>query len=476
MCSIVRIKGKFNSIRVHRDSLFGRDNIMQDILSAKGGEQFGAKIIFLGKPEIISIEDKVYNIFLKKLYEFFEECDNDRQTTLIIHSRQAPEMESRTILNQPYTCNDHYNDVIAVHGTIPNVHEVELELGIKIPVDTDIFNFLPFNDAVRVTESLGGKISAISIYEVYTNGLGLYSFEFDELEIVTNISSKYYNMDKYDFKNMKQVKGKILPEFDRPERIIILSTGGLDITTSSMKVFEETVELYSASNQPTSPHKVEHWYFDWGSNAAEKEIETVNQLINMHYKNNKFYDNILEFEQLETFGLKGLFQSVLSMTGNTKTRISDPDAIGGGHNEAEEAISYVPYRNTYLMTTAAVIAEHRYPNEKVQFVIGANLSEGMIYLDNSTEWLAAMTRTIKVGGQKCFNFRISAPFATDTKTNMLKKSKDNIKQFQRATGFDIDKHTFSCYFPDEDGKKCGKCGSCILKANAIEKSGINKDV
>lgn len=470
MCSIVRIKGRFNSIRMNRYSLFSKDNIMQDILLAKGGEQFGAKLKFRGRSEIISIEDKNINRFLNKLHSYFEAGDNNDQIAVLLHSRQAPEMENNTVLNQPYY-NSEEETIIAVHGTIPGVDKIEQEYGIKIPVDTDIFNFLPFDDAVRVTEELGGKISAISINDIYTNGLGLYSFKISELEIVTNISQKHYNMDKFDFVNIKQVKGKLLPNLNNPERIIILSTGGLDITTSSIKTFYDTVNMYNTF-WPTSKHVVEHWYFDWNSNAAKQEIKTVEKLIDL-YKVNELYSNVLEFKPIETFGLKGVFQNVLAVAGNIKTRIADPDAVGGGHNEAEEAISYVPYRNTLLMTTAAAIAEHRYPNEKVQFIIGANLSEGMIYLDNSTEWLAAINRTIKVGGQKCFNFRVGAPFATDTKTNMLKKAASVIAQFEKTTGFDLNKDTYSCYFPKEDGSKCGECGSCILKENAIKKSGVN---
>jgi 7-cyano-7-deazaguanine synthase in queuosine biosynthesis len=143
------------------------------------------------------------------------------------------------------------------------------------------------------------------------------------------------------------------------------------------------------------------------------------------------------------------------------TRIQDGSSIPGGEHEAESAISYVPFRNTYLLLLSATYAETKYPNKKVAFVIGANLTEGMVYLDNSTNYLKQFNNLIKVAGQFTNNFEVVAPFANMTKTKMLESYRETYME-------DLLGLSFSCYFP-KDGDACGECGSCILRNKAIKK-------
>ena len=66
-------------------------------------------------------------------------------------------------------------------------------------------------------------------------------------------------------------------------------------------------------------------------------------------------------------------------------RIADKDAVGLGVEEAEKAISYVPYRNTLLMTILGAYIE----NQNVNFahiIFGGNSSHAhkrlYMYLHN----------------------------------------------------------------------------------------------
>ena len=118
-----------------------------------------------------------------------------------------------------------------------------------------------------------------------------------------------------------------------------------------------------------------------GVELATKELQTESYVEEEKYKEYNRFDEFT-FDEIEVFEIDKMFKNLLNVAGINSTRIADPDAVGGGHNEAEEAISYVPYRNTMLLTIAAAIAEQRFPNSNVRFLIGANLSEGMIYLDN----------------------------------------------------------------------------------------------
>lgn len=462
MCSIVRLTGEIKAIYEVKHKIFNNSEQILSLLKTKGGDTFGVKILNVNETyskSFVTIQDDDYDTFRKKVYHWIEQAyigANDsskrQEICMMFHSRQTPEMEGNLATQQPYFIDTPY-DLVAVHGTIPNVSKIEEKYNMKFAVDTDIFAAFPFEEACLWVEELQGKITAISIDREYSNGLGLYKFEIrstsHNLKICTNISPSYYDTDKFEYVNIRKVPNMNLKSTSNMKHYVILSTGGLDATLSTLDILEHDKNIKTVS----------HIYFDWGSNAAESEIKTVNKFINV-FKNN--YTNI-NFGSLQVFDIKNMFKNILNVANIDKVRLNDKDAVGAGHNEAEEAISYVPFRNTYLMTLAATWAEQQFPNEEVYFVIGANLSEGMIYLDNSTEWLEAMDQVIKVGGQKCKHFKVVAPFATMTKTNMVKVMKNIIRD---TVDFDID-DVFSCYFPDANGQECGVCGSCLLKIKAI---------
>ena len=477
MCSIIRLKGTVNDFKAAANvkNMFDNNNIIYRILAAKGGDEFGVKIItnISGHKIYTTIEDTDVVDFLYRVKYFILKTafgSDVNWIKMLFHSRLAPEMEDNSLLKQPYARDD---DIIAVHGTIPNIESIEKRYNIKIPVDTDIYKFLKFSDCNYWVELLEGKVTAISMENEYTNGLGLYSFECEKIEFCTNISDKNYEAFKVNnYKNLsvdQKIQSKFInnpgnnPAGKEIHRYVVLSTGGLDITTSTI----HTLANHASSNDEKVI--VDHWYFDWGSNAAASEIATVNGLIETYKKYSKTKNHV--YNELRVIDIKDMFKNILNVAGVEKVRIADTEAKGEGHNEAESAISYVPFRNTYLITTAASIAEQLYPNESVTFIIGANLSEGMIYLDNSSEWLENMNKLVKVGGQKCFGFNVIAPFVNKTKTEMLIKFKTLAIDMGHEVGFDLRDNTFSCYFPN-NGKACGECGSCLLKRIAIGKAGL----
>ncbi len=464
MCSIVRVTGEIKDFNDVKHKIFGKnDDQIASLLQIKGGDTFGVKIVRTSQTDskaYITIEDNDFDDFRKKVYNWIEqtyismsESARRHEICMMFHSRQTPEMEGSLAKQQPYFI-DTPHDLVAVHGTIPNTALIEEKFDMKFAVDTDIFSVMPFKEACLWTEELGGKIAAISIDQEYSNGLGLYKFEIRSgynLKVCTNISPWYYDTQRYEYINIRRVENLNLKSCSNKKHYVVLSTGGLDATLSTLDI------LANDRNVTT----MTHMYFDWGSNAAASEIKTIQKFIQI------FDDNYPDtyFPKLEVFDIKEMFKTVLKVGGIKNLRLSDKEAIGGGHNEAEEAISYVPFRNTYLMTLAATWAEQYYPNEEVCFIIGANLSEGMIYLDNSTEWLEAMNQVVKVGGQKCKLFKVIAPFATMTKTNMVKSM---LTVMINTQGFNLDE-VYSCYFPKDDGSECGECGSCLLKINAIKR-------
>lgn len=442
MCSFVKVHGDIESLACIEKDIF-------EMLEVKGGDEYNAVINyngFLSRVDANSADDlknSVKTILNKLKYS---------DTVIISYfSRLIPEMEELgNPSRQPYT-NTNEQTTVMVHGTIPNAELIAKKHGFDINVDTEIFNHLPFDIACDETEKAGGKISAISIVNLtdetsqYQNGLGLFRYNYLYKGNIVIIDSNIRT------KNFKLVENYIIqPHLDDVPITVALFSGGLDITCSVQKQLLE--------NKSTD---LKLWYFDWGTNAAKGEIKAGRNFAKTIKTNSNFVSKDLIVEH-NIIKIEPMFRSILSACEITSTRLIDPDATGAGSHEAEADISYVPYRNTFLITLAAARAEQLYPGKRIEFVIGANLSEGMIYLDNSETWLRRMNSLVKVGGQRTANFSVVAPYVNRTKTSMIQDAEKN--------NFDIS-NTFSCYFPiGLTGKEeCGKCGSCLLKINALKR-------
>lgn len=406
--------------------------------------------------------------YMGSAYEKFtrtpEDYEPDDIVTLVAFSRLAPEMEvdaKQNTLSQPYL-NTKYKTITMVHGTIPKAEEFVPE----VQVDTDIFMHRSFQDCINYTEQVGGKISAVQIPMTklstilwYDNGLGRFEYKSMDGKVWIGTNINLFNHFYYWAKSfMLQPAPYIQLVFPKTlilakSRIISLFSGGLDITCSTLNVIETKLK------QRSQLKSVDLWYFDWGTRASAEE-QAAGQRFKDKLEKDFATNGSTATVNYEVIPTEGMFRNILQAC-DTTVRLTDKDATGAGHHEAEAAISYVPYRNQFLLTLAAAKAEQLYPGENVTIVIGANLSEGMVYLDNSESFVDAINKTIKVGGQRTYNFEVVAPFVNRTKTDMVAEC---LKR-----GYDLST-AFSCYFP-VDGKECGVCGSCLLKQRALERGG-----
>ena len=473
MCSMIgiintpeKLYNFFNSTyktKVMKSQKTGFD-ILIDILDIKGGDEYSFVIGYKGMYKFFNSKTKeVENNILTLLYDLKK--NTNKNIFIQCFSRLTPEMEGSSNLKQPYY-NHKRDSIITVHGTIPKAEEYDN----LINIDTEIFQNAEYlNETIGFVESQNGKISLLElnfeninndiVIRNYTNGLGLYEYRLEDnynninIDIITNIN---LTKNPLDIENniflKKELKNSEVFKKEKPVRIISLFSGGLDIACSTQFAIEDYLNDIKNTNG-----NISLWYFDWGSNASDKEKQTGLKYAEVLSK--KYDTNIL----YKSFDIKNIFSGILNFaTGKNKTRLNSDDSIGAGSHEAEAAISYVPMRNTLLLTLAAAKAESLYPDDKCIFVIGANLSEGMIYLDNSETFINNINDTLKVAGQHTYNFEVYAPFVNATKTKMLQIAKDE--------QFDIE-NSFSCYFP-VNGEPCGECGSCILRANALKRNNI----
>jgi 7-cyano-7-deazaguanine synthase len=125
--------------------------------------------------------------------------------------------------------------------------------------------------------------------------------------------------------------------------------------------------------------------------------------------------------------------------------------------------TYVPARNTVLLATALAWAETVGASA---IVIGANAVDYSGYPDCRPEFLEAFERLAALGtraGVQGAGFRVMAP--------LLRLTKGEIVRRGVALGLDYSL-TRSCYDPEDDGKPCGRCDSCILRARGFSETGL----
>lgn len=132
-------------------------------------------------------------------------------------------------------------------------------------------------------------------------------------------------------------------------------------------------------------------------------------------------------------------------------------------NQDEIPVTYVPARNTIFLSFALAWAETLGSSD---LFIGVNALDYSGYPDCRPEYIAAFesmanlaTRAGVEGEQK---LTIHTP--------LIELSKAGIIQLGESLGVDYGL-THSCYDPGPDGRPCGGCDSCLLRAKGFREAG-----
>ena len=125
--------------------------------------------------------------------------------------------------------------------------------------------------------------------------------------------------------------------------------------------------------------------------------------------------------------------------------------------------TYVPARNTVFLSLALGWAEVIGASD---IVIGVNALDYSGYPDCRPEYIAAFERLASLATAKGVQgsaFRIHAPLQMLTKAQIIRKG------LQLGLDYGL---THSCYDPDSDGRPCGRCDSCTLRAAGFAQAGV----
>lgn len=142
----------------------------------------------------------------------------------------------------------------------------------------------------------------------------------------------------------------------------------------------------------------------------------------------------------------------------TDARIAVPTAPSDGI-----PVTYVPARNSIFLATALGWAEVLNARD---IFIGVNALDYSGYPDCRPEFIQAFQNLANLGtraGQEGHGFRIHAPLINMRKAEIIRA----------GTRLGVDYSlTQSCYDPDVQGRACGRCDSCRLRAQGFVSAGV----
>ncbi len=143
--------------------------------------------------------------------------------------------------------------------------------------------------------------------------------------------------------------------------------------------------------------------------------------------------------------------------------LTDPDIAVPDRPTAGIPVTYVPARNTIFLSVALGWAEVLGARD---IYIGVNAVDYSGYPDCRPEFIAAFERMANLAtraGVEGEPFRLQAP--------LIHLSKAEIVRTGIGLGIDYGL-TVSCYAADAQGRACGRCDACRLRATGFAQAGV----
>jgi 7-cyano-7-deazaguanine synthase len=152
-----------------------------------------------------------------------------------------------------------------------------------------------------------------------------------------------------------------------------------------------------------------------------------------------------------------------SIGGSALTADIDVPEHDDAHGETDIPITYVPARNTIMLSIALGWAETLGAND---LFCGVNAVDYSGYPDCRPAFVEAFERLANLAtkaGVEGHALHVHAP--------LIKLSKADIAREGIRLGVDF-AQTVSCYRADAEGRACGRCDACVLRARGFAEAGI----
>ncbi|HEU5218425.1 MAG TPA: 7-cyano-7-deazaguanine synthase QueC [Gemmatimonadales bacterium] len=219
------------------------------------------------------------------------------------------------------------------------------------------------------------------------------------------------------------------------KKAVVLLSGGLDSATALAVARSEGYEPYALSFRYGQRHVVE---LDAARNVAAHLGVVEHRIVDI---------------DLRSFGGSAL-------TGD----IPVPTGRSGAEMGTGVPVTYVPARNTIFLAFALGWCEVLSASD---IFIGVNVVDYSGYPDCRPEFIRAFEAlanlATRAGVESGVRFTVHAP--------LIAMSKEAIIRRGLALGVDF-RLTRSCYAPDADGRACGECDACLIRARGFAEVGM----
>lgn len=209
------------------------------------------------------------------------------------------------------------------------------------------------------------------------------------------------------------------------DRAVVLVSGGLDAAVMLALAKRERTEVYALT-------------FDYGQHHDVELVMAAKQAEAAHVEH-----------RLVVVDPTILGDSALT---------SDIAAPKRSHTLAGRPSTYVPARNTIMLSFALAMAESVQAHN---IYIGANSDDRDGYPDCRPEFFSAFSRVAAMGTWMGEDVKVLAPLINMEKYQIVLLGKE------MGVDFSI---TSSCYDPLTSGRPCGGCDSCQLRRRSFERA------
>ena len=153
----------------------------------------------------------------------------------------------------------------------------------------------------------------------------------------------------------------------------------------------------------------------------------------------------------------------IDLTAFGGSALTDANIAVPEHPSAGIPVTYVPARNTIMLSLALAWAEVLRAQD---IFIGVNAVDYSGYPDCRPEYIAAFERMANLATKAAIEGK-----PLTLRTPLLRLSKADIIRQGAQLGVDFGM-TVSCYQADDQGRACGACDSCRLRRAGFEAAGL----
>lgn len=216
--------------------------------------------------------------------------------------------------------------------------------------------------------------------------------------------------------------------------IIALVSGGMD-------------SLVCAAIAAESSSHLSFLHLNYQQKTEKKELDSFIKIAD-HYKVEKSMRKVIDISFLSQIGGSSLTDKSIEVK-----------KFSGKSDEIPD--SYVPFRNTHILSMAVSWAEII---DAKKIYIGAVSEDSSGYPDCRPEYYEAYQNLVNVGTKKG-GIEIVTPLLYLTKAQIIKKA------LQLKAPLEL---SWSCYARED--KACGECDSCALRLKGFQEVGIEDPI